>query len=281
MSQISRWIRRAGAPVLGAMAVMLPAASWALVTAGPCGGDDHVRCAVYDANEVYRIPFRAGNAALVQLEEGEVIDGPASGLGVGDAKAWTVGAKSNWIMFKPHATNAQTNLVIVTDRRRYVFDLVNAGRNDTPVWSMSFDYPDTRARLAAEAAKKSARAAAVAKSSASESLHRNADYDMHGDTVLAPTAMWDDGRFTYFQYATSRDLPVIFRVLPDGAEALVNSHMEGDTVVVHDTSASFVLRLGQSVLGIRNNAYSPDGEFNHTGTTVPGTVRLSKEKNGE
>ena len=33
--------------------------------------------------------------------------------------------------------------------------------------------------------------------------------------------------------------------------------MEGDTVVVHEVSKSFVIRYGQSVLGIRNDGYSP------------------------
>ncbi|MGF6766180.1 type IV secretion system protein VirB9 [Paraburkholderia sp. GAS33] len=274
-------VKRVVASSLAAVAFLLPAAAWALVSPGPCGGDEHVMCARYDANEVYRIAYRAGNATVLQLENGEVIDGPASGLGVGDAKAWTVGGKSNWVMLKPRAANAGTNLVIVTDRRRYVFQLVQATRGDIPVWSLSFDYPDTRARLAAEAARKSALAAAAAKGSAVASIHQNQNYDMRGNTVLAPTAMWDDGRFTYFKYATSRDLPVIFRVLPDGAEALVNSHVEGDTVVVHDTSAQFVLRLGQAVLGVRNNAYTPDGEFNRLGTTVPGAVRIMKEKDSE
>src|SRR5258708_28095592 len=35
----------------------------------------------------------------------------------------------------------------------------------------------------------------------------------------SPTALWDDGRFTYFKYATARDLPTIFTQLPDGGEA--------------------------------------------------------------
>jgi type IV secretion system protein VirB9 len=38
-----------------------------------------------------------------------------------------------------------------------------------------------------------------------------------------------------------------------------------------------MLRLGRSVLGVRNNGYTPDGRFNNTGTTVPGTVRITKE----
>lgn len=267
-------------PVAATLLALVPSLSWALTTPAPCGQDTHVRCASYQINEVYRVPFRAGNATLIQFEEGEVIDGPASGLGMGDTRAWKVGAKGNWVIFKPDAMGAATNMVIVTDRRRYVFALVSAHGRESPCWSLSFDYPDTRARSSIEAAARSARAAAALRAGvtgASGAVRQNLNYEMRGDTVLAPTALWDDGRFTYFQYATSRDLPVTFRILPDGEEALVNSHVDGDTVVVHETSAQFVLRLGQAVLGIRNNAYTPDGAFNRTGTSVPGTVRLPKE----
>jgi len=57
----------------------------------------------------------------------------------------------------------------------------------------------------------------------------------------------------------------------------VNSHIDGDTVVVHETEANFMLRLGSTVLAIRNNAYTPDGQFNAAGTTVNGVVRVTKE----
>jgi type IV secretion system protein VirB9 len=254
----------------------LPASAWALQTPNACGNDEHVRCARYDVNEVYRVETIAGNATLVQFEEGEVVDSKESAVGLGDARAWKVGAGGNWIMFKPVTVKPDTNLIVVTNRRRYTFKLETVKRGGVPTWTLSFDYPDTRARLALEAAKKRALADAVGRSSASASVHQNENYDMHGNTVLAPTSMWDDGRFTYFRYATSRDAPAIFRLLPDGSEALVNSHAEGDTVVVHETGAGFVLRLGDSVLGVRNNAYSPDGQFNATGSTVSNTVRLVK-----
>ncbi len=261
---------------LAVLSCALPAFAWALQTPNACGNDEHVRCARYDAKEVYRVETVAGNATLVQFEEGEVVDSKESAVGLGDAKAWKVGAGGNWIMLKPFALKPDTNLIVVTNRRRYAFQLETVRRGDVPTWTLSFDYPDTRARLAAEVAKKRALADAVGHSGASASVHKNENYDMHGNMALAPTAIWDDGRFTYLRYATSRDAPAIFRLLPDGSEGLVNSHAEGDTVVVHDTGAGFVLRLGDAVLGVRNNAYSPDGQFNATGSTVSNTVRLIK-----
>ncbi|WP_323123169.1 TrbG/VirB9 family P-type conjugative transfer protein [Burkholderia alba] len=247
----------------------------AVVTPGPCSDDAHLRCAIYDRNDVVRVPYRPGNAAVLQLEPGESLQG----IGMGDAKAWTVGQKGQAIFFKPKAASAQTNFLIVTDKRRYAIQLSPAGRDEAATWSLSFDYPDTRAAQASAARARQDRASALLQGqTVGTATPRNTNYDMRGDTILAPTAMWDDGRFTYFQFATNRDLPEFYRVMPDGAEAKVNPTMQGDVKVIQDTANFFVLRLGKSVLGIRNNAYTPDGPLNPTGTTVPGTVRLLKHE---
>jgi len=156
---------------------------------------------------------------------------------------------------------------------------VPVARHEDAIWSLSFAYPDTQAKQSAAAAVRSAEARALLAQTVDTRGTGNADYDMHGDTVLAPTALWDDGRFTYFEFRTNRDLPQIYRVYGDNKEALVNpDDVRGPVLVVHDTAQRFNLRLGDAVLGIRNNAYRPDGQLNPAGTTVPGTVRLVKHK---
>ena len=52
-----------------------------------------------------------------------------------------------------------------------------------------------------------------------------------GNKALAPTAAYDNGRFTYFSFDNGRELPLIYKVMADGTEMLLNSHVEGDTVV--------------------------------------------------
>ncbi|MCP3728351.1 TrbG/VirB9 family P-type conjugative transfer protein [Paraburkholderia sp. CNPSo 3272] len=245
------------------------------VVPGACGSDRHIACAVYDPNETYRIAYRPGEATVLVFEKGEKIDGG----GMGDGKAWTAGPAGNGFFFKPKAPQAATNLILLTNRRRYVLKLVPVRRHEEAVWSLTFDYPDTRAKASAAAAVRSAEARALLAQTVSASGVGNFNYDMHGDTTLAPTALWDDGRFTYFEFRTSRDLPQIYRVYGDGKEALVNpDDMRGPVLVVHDTAERFNLRVGDAVLGIRNNAYRPDGQLNPTGTTIPGTVRLVKQK---
>lgn len=103
----------------------------------------------------------------------------------------------------------------------------------------------------------------------------NLNYWARGDKDLAPTAAWDNGRFTYFQFDNARALPAMYRIEADGSETLLNTHIEGNTVVIHETSRNFVFRLGKSVLGVENRRYDDTGRFNRTGTDSPETIRIS------
>jgi len=266
------------ATALAAVVVSSPA--WSSITPGPCASDEHVRCAEYDSTTAYRIPYRIGEAIVIQFEADEVVDDDKrSGLGSGEAKGWSVGGKANWYMFKPSAKKPNTNVLVVTNKRRYVFQFDAAARGESAIWSLTFDYPDTRAKAAQVAKAKADKVLAIEQAGADTSERRNDDYDMKGDPAIAPTAVWDDGRFTYFQYDTSRRAPEIYMIQADGTEAAPKRHVDGDTIVIEGMATGFVLRLGKTVLAVRNNAYSPDGSFNRTGTTVPGWVRVMKDGN--
>ena len=104
----------------------------------------------------------------------------------------------------------------------------------------------------------------------------NSNYWGKGVKGLAPTAVYDNGRFTYFSFDNGKDLPAIYKELPDGSEALLNTHMESDTVVVHEVAKQFILRLGDSVLGLENRGYDEQGRFNRTGTDDGNSVRIIK-----
>jgi type IV secretion system protein VirB9 len=273
---------------LAAISAVQPA--FALDTPHSCGADPHIQCATFDPDQVYRVATAPGRAVMVQLEPGErVMD---KGAGIGDGKAWTMSINDNWVMLKQAAPQPTTNLILVTNRRSYALSLVSASRGQPVTWMLRFDYPDTRAQASSTQARRQAAVAAAlgggqpvsgpapagASVAAMSSTGPNQRYMMRGNLELAPTAAWDDGRFTYFRYATARDLPKVFSILPDGTEATANFHMEGDTIVVHETAKQFVIRYGQAVLGIRNDGYSPVGRYNGSGSSAPGSARLMREQ---
>lgn len=204
------------------------------------------------------------------------------------------------------------NLAVVTDRRTHAFRFVVLGDQETraPVYRLEVraqrvlppnavsPAPDAEAlaaaapalqniallqtllRLQAQAAQQAASpspAQLVAERLDTPPLLRNSDYSLAegpGSADIVPSLVFDDGRFTYLRIAGNRELPSVFAVLGDGSETLVNTRMEGDLMVVDRVSRRLMLRAGNAVVGIWNEAFDPDGQPPAQGTTVPGVQRV-------
>lgn len=242
----------------------------------PTMADSRISTKPYDSNHVYDVFTQVGRATLIQLEADETVSmSPNSLLGMGDALAWQLGVRGNNISLKPKEKRQDTNLVVVTNKRTYSFDLRNVPKNAPPTYILRFFYADT------EAAKQLAEAkrvdlVAVAKAT---KVELNTEYFWRGDNVLLrPTAAWDDGRFTRLVYDHAGELPVFFKVMPDGSEALINSNIdpvEKNTVVLQEVVRKARARLGDEVIEIVNLSYKVP-KFNTTGAGMPGEVRVEK-----
>jgi len=245
--------------------------------------DSRVRQIVYAPDAVVRIQAQRGFATHIALDPQEQIQVVAPG----DRDGWQVVAnKGDHDMYlKPQLAAHDSNLEIRTDKRSYSFDLMvlpvkaKFGNGDE-MYRVTFVYPDeVKAQAHAETD-----AELVSQRLGQPPVVRNTRYSMqvmsHSDDI-APTAAWDDGRFTYIRIPNNRRIPAIFRVAEDGTESVVDRHMEDDTIVVHEVAKRFVLRLGDEVVGIWNDAYDMDGVPPHDGTTVTGVKRVLRSHGDE
>jgi type IV secretion system protein VirB9 len=245
--------------------------------------DSRVREVPYRQDEVVRIDAQRGFATHIALDSHEQILIVAPG----DRDGWQVVANKgdHDVYLKPQLAAHDTNLEIRTDRRSYSFDLIvlplktrfGSGRE---MYRVTFTYPDdveAKTQLDAQQAVLDARLAQA-------SVVRNAQYSMqvmpHSEDI-APSAAWDNGRFTYIRIPNNRRIPAIFRVAEDDTESVVDEHMEGDLMVVHEVAQRFVLRLGDEVVGLWNDAYDMDGVPPSDGTTVSGVKRVLRSSGHE
>ena len=263
----------------------LPAVSGAVSIPKGSAKDGRIQTVMYNPDDVIHIHARIGEAVLIQLEDGELLTGdPTSGLGMGDAAAWNLAARGNNLYMKPVASAPATNMLITTSKKRtYAFDLSLTGKKNgkyvqKPTYILRFVYPDTAAYKARAEAQKQAKALEKLKAAGHRpNARHNYNYWGKGDKTLAPTAAYDNGRFTYFSFDNGRELPLIYKVMDDGSEMLLNSHVDGDTVVIHETAKHFVLRLGKSVLGLENRSFNEKGSFYRTGAGSRDSVRIEKD----
>ncbi|WP_179106886.1 TrbG/VirB9 family P-type conjugative transfer protein [Variovorax sp. KK3] len=210
---------------------------------------------------------------VLELDPGEPIE---SGAG-GKIANWEVETRGSRLFARPLEGARPTTVLIATRTRSYVLDLVPGSGKGMPADFVSkivvrMPPPPAKApepEIEAKAAKEAATPLSEALSTA-----RNHHYSLEAvsETIdIRPREVFDDGRFTYFRFPENLPIPAIYKSAPGSQdEWLVNSHRDGDYIVVHGVGASWNLRLSGSVLGIFNEAYDPVGIAARAGTTITG-----------
>jgi type IV secretion system protein VirB9 len=251
--------------LLAVSATVLTTELWAEVVPPPGAADARVRVVPYAPDQVYRLLGSVGYAIHIELEDGEEY----VGLGTGDGQAITVDVSQNNVFLKPRALLVQTNLTLLTTRRRYHFDYsVGAGPRVPAVgdmiYSLRFTYPQMPSTELSRDTETSARA-----------RPRNTDYWYCGHPSLRPESTFDDGVQTHILFSSTGEIPALFVRNQDGSESLLNFSIDSDTgeVVIHRLASTFVLRRGRITGCIVNRSYSGSGERLPSGTVAPDVSR--------
>lgn len=239
--------------------------------------DNRIQYFNYTPNDVFVIKTAIGRSSLIQFEDGEIIHDDG-GLGMGDAKAWSLGVKANNIFFKPLYELENTNMIVVTNKRTYAFELKVSDDSDVS-YIARFNYPQKELDTSKEALKPKQLYLKAIDNNKEQKVfidsRINLNYFKKGDTEIAPTNAWDNNLFTYLKYDNADDLPTVYKLMPDGTEALVNTHTEENILVVQDVTDTLRLRLGKSVVDL-HNASRKKSTFNHQGTAQDNLIRTVK-----
>jgi len=213
------------------------------------GADPRIRTLFYDANRVVRLDAVLGYEMMVQFAPDERIENVA----IGEGSTWQVtpNKEANLLFIKPMDHAVHTNMTVITDRRAYLFELaardVPAGGPQAITYAVRFVYPPPPPAPSPPPPP--------AKPAPPE--RRNTAYAYTGARDLVPSAVFDDGRFTYFQWPASAATPAVFVVGADGQESLAEySHRDGFQVV-EQLAPRFRLRDGKKVTTVVNEAWRP------------------------
>lgn len=303
------WRVRASA-LAGIVGIAVLAASLGHAESQPAPGrrDPRIRTVLYNARDVVRLEVYYGYQTTVEFGEDELIQTTA----LGDAEAWSEaidGAKRR-IFLKPKKDQPNTNLLVVTTKRSYMFSLI--AKQPTPgakkldsgmTWALRFIYPDVKpATPAPQTIVVSAPVVAPptpTKISAPtvDLSALNSDYSYAGSRALLPTHLFDDGTATYFRFDGQKELPAIFvvndspatdahcpkrprwfrwfrktRTLP---ESIANYQIEGRYVVVKRVASRFSLRVGDELTCVYRNGGEKGSPVN--GPRAPKVVETGSE----
>ncbi len=199
----------------------------------------------YRQNKIYEIGIKPGMFTTFMLPKDEPIRQFA--ISNPDAAEVTVNADANAAMLKLVA-NLTVSATIVTDKRAYYLTISpsSAAWHQGVSWSYdetgatSFGYRAPAGKAAAQAPE------ALPEGEDALAGHPNFGYLVEGDVSISPTAVWDNGRFTWLQFAdATQSLPAIFLLGPDGPE-VVNYVVQpgGKQVKINRLMSRMMLRLG-------------------------------------
>lgn len=242
-------IRKGPRPLLVAMACALLAAYRpALAAESPLPGpvDPRIRTVFYNPLQVVTLDGFFGYQMMIEFGPEERIEN----VSIGDGLAWQVtpNRRASLLFLKPVAKTAGTNMTVVTNLRRYAFELrarKSAGpRAPDMAYVVRFTYP-------AEPVPPPAPPPAPPK----PPERKNLAYTYTGSRLSLPALVFDDGQFTYFQWPEAVPTPAIFLASADGSESIVNYGVRDGYVVVEQLAPRFVLRNGKEVTTVINEAW--------------------------
>jgi type IV secretion system protein VirB9 len=202
----------------------------------------------------------------IELQAGEHLQSQPQ---IGDSRRWEITPvlsgsgleETPLLIVKPIEPGLETDLIVPTDRRTYVFRLISDPARF--VSRLAFQYPgDDGAKWAAfqarqDAAKRDAEAVAEQarekdKRAGVVPMAENAldnlyfDYKLDGDAAYRPERVFDDGAHTYLIYPNDgrfRELPTLL-IVANGKSELVNFRVEGSRYIVDRLFDKAILVIG-------------------------------------
>lgn len=219
----------------------------------PGSGDPRIYVVDYDPAQVVELHATMGYQTFVEFASDEHIENVA----VGDAAGWqiTPNRAANLLFVKPLSDVPTTNMTVVTNYRRYSFELSvrpHAPAGDKSiVYTLRFQYPEV------------AVASVSPKPTAPEPppLPKvvNAAYSYDGSPKIVPSRVFDDGKATYFEFRDGDSYPAIFSMDEGKNEQVVNTYMRSGYIVADQVSRGFVLRQGSDVTRVYNDGFHAPG----------------------
>ena len=219
----------------------------------------------YQPDRIYQVHAGLGITTQIELSSYEKILDYSTGFSSG----WDLTRRDNVFYLKPRNVDVDTNMMIRTETHAYIFELkvvatdwktLESARAVGVQYKIRFSYPSD-ASFSNEAAR--VEKAPELDTSLVRGRSYNFDYDYAtrdvGAPWLIPVTVHDDARFTYLRMADMKQFPtgnfptVYMRQSEHGEDAVVNTTVEGNTIVVHGTYPYLVIRHGGYVVGLRRN----------------------------
>jgi type IV secretion system protein VirB9 len=222
----------------------------------------------YEKDRIYPVRTGLGLTTQIELSPNEKILDYSTGFSNG----WELTRRENVFYLKPKNVDVDTNMMVRTETHSYIFELkvvatdwrqLEQARRAGVQYKIAFSYPsDTEFGTAQQAVEEEVKPLLSAE--LAKDRQYNFDYSYSTRRAkkmgwLIPVNAYDDGRFTYLKLPASPEyktgiFPAVFgRETEYGEDFVVNTTVEGNSLIVHGTYPYLVIRHGDDVVGLRRN----------------------------
>lgn len=177
----------------------------------PVATDTRIKTFVHSENEVFPIILQSGYQTAIEFSKDETIQT----YSVGNQFVWKFSAVGRTLFITPLEDNISTNMTVLTNKRRYYFDLRSRSAslvNDEELcYVVRFFFPDEPGSSAKIAKIDTKKVEEVAKIQT-----YNFNYHLKGNEGKE-LSVFDNGVSTFFKFDL-KELPKIKKILFDGKE---------------------------------------------------------------
>ena len=243
----------------------------------PMPSDTRIKTYVYNPNEIYQIKFMTNYQSILELQEGENV----RIITFGNPAGWsTPRLIDNQLFIKATEPGVKTNMIIITDRRKYFFEIMSSDEDSDSVSDaqitqyLQFFYPDLKSiDIPPKTAKVTLNenAMALATGRAIQQYEKrdtdmvanvgeiNTKYTYSGNGKgITPVMAFDNGKKTFFRFANNNAvIPVISSIDHMGRETPIRTRISGEYVYVDTVEDQFTLRKGAELVCVFNEENGP------------------------
>ena len=218
------------------------------------GSDGHFKTWLYRNNGIYYFEGYYQHPVQIEFASDEKIET----IYLPKPNAWSITTMVNMMLLTPIIEDAETTMTVMTNKRTYYFEMhprtANGAIDKDVPYNIKFRYTSSQKNSGGNS---SANGSIIQYNTNKAPDLANADkynfnYTVSGDVSITPIKIFDDGRFTYFEFRDGGIIPATFSVDSEGNESPVNYRIVNQYFMVEGTNAVFTLRNGSETVCIFN-----------------------------
>jgi len=237
------------------------------VTRGTPSKSSAITIYEYQPDRIYPVRAGLGITTEIELSPNEKILDYSTGLSSG----WDLTRRDNVFYLRPKNVDVDTNMMIRTETHNYIFELrvvatdwrtLQEARSAGVQYHIRFTYPADAAFANPIIGNKTEPEPELNTTLLKDRTYNfNYDYATKNTSFpwLIPINVWDDGRFTYIRMPDLKAFPtgnfpaVYMREAERSQDSLVNTSVQGNTIIAHGTYNYLIVRHGDKVVALRRN----------------------------